>query len=252
MKEVLLQFENVSYESSNQGQLKDLSFSVSKGENILFFGPENSGLDLLSRVILDFEEDFSGNVLYKSKSIRDFDYIEKHDYKKELGYLHSDYGLISNMSVVKNISLPLEYHSRKSIGEIKKQVDDIVREMRLDKCCELRPVFLTKSEILRTAFARATILDPDIIIVEHAFEGQSPLNIRSILNKLKDRAIEEDKSVIFISYEPEIFTELVDKFVMLFEGEIVFMGGRDDFINSDNEYLFQYKTMSSYGPMSII
>ncbi len=248
---IILEVEDLTSIQEGVEHLKNISFSLERGKNIVFFGPENSGLNILFPVIMGFQP-FSGTVKYKGKHVLNFDYIEQHNYKKEIGYLHRDLGLISNMTAEKNIALPLEYHSEMSTQEIKEYVDRLIFDLNLDYCKKFRPVDLSNSESLRTAYARAVVLDPDILLVEYAFESQSPMNVHSFRDILKQRALSPEKSNIFISFEPENFLDMADYFIMLFNGGIVFQGDREDLISSENAYLKQYRERSFSGPMVIL
>jgi len=247
----LLELHKVSYVSMNES-LYDVSFEVKKGQNCVIFGPENSGLGVIFSVIMGFEEDFEGDVIYKGAFLKELEYLEKHNYRKEIGYLHSDYGLISNMTVRQNISLPLEYHSKLSGREIKQFVDDLIYDLNLDSCKSFRPVDLSNSEALRTAYARSIAMDPEMLLIEHAFEKQSPLNIQTFMASLRSRANEDDKSTLFITYEPQSFVDLGDIFVMLFNGRVVYKGTKSNYLTTDNPYVVQYKRMASTGPMVLL
>ena len=241
--------ENVSYEAGGIKYLQDISFSVERGENVVFFGPENSGLHLLCSLLMGFINATEGDIRYNGSSINKLDYIGRHNYKKEIGYLHQNYGLISNMTAEENISLPLQYHSQMSNDEIRNYVKRILYDLNLESCKSFRPVDLSNSEILRTAYARATVLDPGLLLIEHAFEGQSPMNLLSFMDVLKKRLEKNDKAVLFITYQPEYFLDVADRFFMLFNGRMVFSGAPDEYLNSDNPYLNQYKNLTSEGPM---
>lgn len=250
-RKIILDVKDLTSIEEGVEHLKDIAFNVEKGKNIVFFGPENSGLSILFPVIMGLQP-YSGEVNYKGKHVIDFDYIEQHNYKKEIGYLHHDLGLISNMSAEKNISLPLEYHSEMSTVEIKEYVDELIYELNLDYCKKFRPVDLSSSESLRTAYARAIVLDPDILLVEYAFESQSPMNVHSFRDILKKRALNPEKSILFISYDPYNFLDMADYFIMLFNGSIVFQGDAGEMTTSDNPYLIQYRERSFTGPMVIL
>jgi phospholipid/cholesterol/gamma-HCH transport system ATP-binding protein len=174
------------------------------------------------------------------------------NYKKEVGYIHGDYGLMSNLSVEQNISLPLDYHSSMSATEIKSHVGRIIYDLNLDHCKKLRPFDLTRSEILKAAFGRAIAHDPDLLYIEHAFEDQCYLNIKSLIDVLTERSIRPDKSLVMITYYPQNFIDISDEFIMLFNGRVVFTGKKDEFMSSDNPYLVQYRTNSIEGPMIIL
>lgn len=252
MNDLLVDIRNVTYRPDNYTVLKDVSLKIERGENKIIFGPESSGSSWLFDLLLKTGIDFEGDVLFKGRPVKEFDYINRFNHKKDIGYMHGDYGLLSNMSVEQNIALPLEYHSSYTMTEIKKLVDRAIYDLNLDHCKKLRPFDLTRSEILKTAYARAIILDPDLLYIENAFEDHCPLNIKILMDSIKDRAERQDKSTIIISFYPENYIDLSDSYIMFYNGKIVFQGNREDFLNSDNPYLVQYRTNSIQGPMVIL
>ncbi|HOP64485.1 MAG TPA: ATP-binding cassette domain-containing protein [Spirochaetota bacterium] len=252
MNETILELRNVTYRRETITLLDDVSFSLTRGDNVTIFGPEGSGISSLFDIIIRGNAKFDGDVFYKGSSIKSLDYFGLMNHKREVGYLHGDYGLMSNLSVEQNISLPLDYHSAMSASEIKKHVDKIIYEVNLDHCKKLRPFDLTRSEILKTAFGRAIANDPDLLYIEHAFEDQCYLNIRSLIDVLTERSIRPDKSLIMITYYPQNFIDISDEFIMFFNGRIVFRGKKDDYMASDNPYVVQYRTNSIEGPMVIL
>lgn len=252
MKSTILDISEVTYKKHDFIMLKDVSLSLYKGESITIFGPEGCGMSSLADLVINVNTDFDGDIYYKGDSLKDFDYMDKLNYKKDIGYIHGDFGLLSNMTLEQNVALPLEYLSQKSADEIKKRINHLIYELNLDHCKKLRPIDLTRSEILKTAYARATALDPDFLFMEHTLENHCALNIITLMELLKKRSMDDKKGLIVITYRPEKFIDISDKYIMFFNGKIVFQGTKKDFIVSDNPYLVQYRSNSIEGPMPIL
>ncbi len=252
LDDLILDVQNVTYSVNGITLLNDISLSLKRGDNLLVFGPESSGITNLFDLIVRTDSGYEGEVLFKGESLKTLDYFGQLMHKKEIGYVHGDYGLLSNMTVEQNISLPLEYHSKLSAVEIKKHVGKIIYDLNLDHCRKLRPFDLTRSEMLKTSFARSLVMDPDLIYLEYAFEDQCPLNVKTMMKILNERSQLPDKSLVIITYYPWNFIDISDSFIMFFNGRIVFKGTKEDFLNSDNPYLLQYKNKSIEGPMVIL
>ena len=252
MDDLILDIQNVTYRVNDITHLYDISFKLKRGDNLLVFGPESSGITNLFNLIVRTDSGYEGEVLYQGESLKKLDYFGQLMHKKNIGYVHGDYGLISNMTVEQNISLPLEYHSKMSASDIKKHVGNIIYDLNLDHCRKFRPFDLTRSEMLKTTFARSIVMDPDLVYLEYAFEDQCPLNVKTMMDILTERSKLPDKSLIIITYYPWNFVDISDSFIMFFNGRIVFEGSRDDFLNSANPYLLQYKNKSIEGPMVIL
>jgi len=245
----LLEFIDVSCAAAEP--VEGLSFAIGEGENAVFFGIEQSGLRTLTQLMLNLEELYSGDIRYRGKTLQGLDYLGKLRYKNEIGYVHGDYGLISNMTVEQNIALRLDYYSEYSPREITGITERLMGELNILDKRRARPVELTASQIFRTAYDRAVAHDPGLLIFEHAFTGLSPLNISSFMDVLKRRVESPDKSVVFITYEPQKFLDFADIFIMLYKGRIVFSGTRSEFRESGNPYLVQYRNVDLEGPMEI-
>src|SRR4030042_5663076 len=137
----LLEFINVSCDSDDV--LKGVSFAMKPGENVLFFGVEGSGLKIITPLILSVEGLYDGDIQYRGKVVRSLDYLGKLSYKNEIGYVHGDYGLISNLNGEKNISLRLEYYSEYSTSDIKEITERLMTELGIIDKRKARPVELT-------------------------------------------------------------------------------------------------------------
>ncbi|MBN1532801.1 MAG: ATP-binding cassette domain-containing protein [Spirochaetes bacterium] len=252
MDQALVVIENLTVDGEGRAPLTDLSLRVDPGDSMVVFGPEGAGLGSLVAVLLGIDNEYRGKVYYKGRSIKDFNYIERHNHKRDIGYLHGDYGLLSNMSVEENISLPLEYHSELSADEIELIVDSLVENFGLGRCRKLRPIAMTGSEIFRTAYARAIINNPDLLIVDHAFIDHASINIIPVSDNMRRRKVDPNKATLFFTYQPQIFLDFADEFIMFYKGGMVFRGDRGAFLESENPYLRQFIQASRQGPMEMM
>lgn len=247
----ILRLDSIVYDGDEFAPLAGISLELAWGEDLVVFGPEDSGINTLCPLITGLAAPASGAVYFKGAPLAGFNYFEMHRYRKELGYLQRDHGLISNMSAEQNIMLPLQYHSALDSARTRAVADALIRALDLDGCRARRPIGLTYSESLRTAFARALILEPDLLLVEHALEGQCLINTQAFLRELKRWADRPGCSLLLTTYEPERFLEYAERFMMLYDGRVVFEGTRDEFLHTDNPYVRQYQAASADGPMRI-
>lgn len=251
MNEVFLKISNLEYEWSLYSQLRKISFDLKCGENVVFFGMENSGINLLFPVIAGVYDNFKGKILFKGQTITEHDYFKKNEIRKELVYLPKDFGLINNLTVAENIGVPLSYHTSLTKGQIEEKINHLIEELDLIYCRDLRPVTIRPSEALRAAYARATCLDPCMLLVEHPLEGQCLLDQTSFMKSLKKRCDSPEKSVVLLSYKPKYFIDFADRFIMLHHGEIVFDGNQEQLLEKKNPYVEQFLTNSIVGPMDL-
>ena len=251
MENSFLSVRNMSYMLDIHSTLRGISFDLKQGDNIVFFGLENSGIDKICPFISCAIDDFDGDVFFKGHDVKNASYFERNIIRKDMVYLQRGYGLITNMTVYENIALPLRYHSKMSSDEIDFRVNQLIDEMEIDLSRDMRPVDIYQSERLKTAFARAIALNPDLLLAEHPLEAQCVLNVMSVMRSLKKWADSPLKSVIIVAYNPAVFSDIANRFIMLYRGEVVFDGTREEFLSTTNEYVVQYMTFSPKGPMMV-
>ncbi len=251
MEQSLVIIDRLSVLGEGREKIRGLSLVIQRSDNVVIFGPERSGLTTLSSILLGIDTEYEGNAYYKGRIIKDFDYIERHGHKRDIGYLHGDYGLMSNMNVEENISLPLEYHSELSSAEIGEIVDGLILDFGLNHCRTLRPIQLSGSEIFRTAYARSIIMDPDFLIIDHAFMDHAAIGLLPVFADLEKRRKDPHKATLFFTYHPKFFLDFADRFIMFYKGTVVFEGERETFLESDNPYLTQFLRASRWGPMDL-
>ncbi|MBN1501517.1 MAG: ATP-binding cassette domain-containing protein [Spirochaetes bacterium] len=250
--EYILKLENITFDMSLFMSLKGISFSVPRGDNIVIFGMENSGIDILCPVISGIEKNYKGNVIYNDENISVTDPVKINRIRRNLAYMQLGYGLIKNMSVEENIALPLRYHTKMTMPEIEARVDGLIEEMGLEYCRMLRPVNLRRSELLKTSFARSVVLNPDLLLVEHPLEGQCIMNVLSFIDKLVERGKSTRLSTLIVTYDPSRFIDTSDRFIMLDSGKIVFDGNRNELLSGDNYMVRQLLNTEKEGPLQII
>jgi phospholipid/cholesterol/gamma-HCH transport system ATP-binding protein len=251
MPDQLITCRDLSCEFSLFLSLRSLCFSLSTGENAVIFGSENSGTDLICSVLTGMQS-FTGEILYRNRSIRDLPDEERNRMRREVVYMQRSYGLISNMTVEENIALPLRYHSPLSSSQIDELVDSIITDLNLDYCRDMRPIHLKPSEILNASYGRAIALDPPLLLIEHPLEGQCLINTMTFLKNLLARCSDPGRSVVIVTYEPLRFLDFAQRFIMLDYGKIVFDGDRRAMENPDNEFARQFLGFSGDGPMQIL
>jgi len=251
MAEEFLSISGLTCDFTIYSSLKGISFSLARGENLVIFGTENSGVDGICSVIAGLHP-YQGEISFMGRRMSELSPEEMNHTRRDLVYMQRNYGLISNMTVEENIALPLRYHTDLTADEIDTRVDGLIEDLHLDYCRDMRPIHLKPSEVMKTSYCRSVGLDPALLLIEHPLEGQCLINTLTFLKNLKKRCSDPNNSVVIITYEPLRFIEFAQRFIMLDYGKIVFDGGVDVMQNPSNEFAQQYLGFSGDGPMQIL
>ncbi|WP_375180491.1 ABC transporter ATP-binding protein/permease [Enterococcus rotai] len=220
----ILALENIkkSYsinEKEEEKVLDGIDLNVQDGEFLALLGPSGCGKSTLLNIISGLDTDYEGEVLYKGTSLKFLNDHELTDFRKNnIGFVFQNFNLISHMSVLENVMIPM-YLNGKTHSENKEKALELLESVDLKKYADKNVKNLSGGQKQRVAIARALTNDPELIIADEptgSLDSESQNRILEILEGLT----QQGKTVIVVTHNEEI-TERVDTVVKLRDGKIV-------------------------------
>tara|TARA_Y100000816_G_scaffold287188_1_gene269483 strand:- start:329 stop:1018 length:690 start_codon:yes stop_codon:yes gene_type:complete len=183
--------------------LKNLNFSIKKGELIALTGPSGSGKSTLLHLIALMEKPTSGKIFFADKNLNELNEYEINKIRKyKMSLIFQNNNLISDLNVIENIMLPLlirnENH-KKSFEKSKK----ILSLVNLSNRWDFFPSDLSGGEQQRVAIARSLIAETDLILADEPTGNLDFKTSREIFNyflKLKKMK----KTILFATHNREL------------------------------------------------
>ncbi len=176
--------------------LDNISLKVEKGNFIVITGLSGSGKSTLLYVIGGMINPDSGNVRYKGKSIYDLNNREKNDYRKEqIGFVFQQFHLMPFLTVKENIRLAC--HGRFRVD----MIDSFIEKCSLMSVRDKFPSELSVGEKQRTAFVRAIIGSPDLLLADEPTGNLDPEN-SEIIMQLMDDFHKNGGTILLVSHNP--------------------------------------------------
>ncbi len=247
---ILIEFNNVSFHDPNSGySLKNVSFSLRQGENLILLGPEGSGKELIVSLVTAKLFAQQGAVLFHGRNIAQFSEEEIETMRSRIGYVSYTFGLINNMNVFDNIALPLRYHTSLQEKQIKQKIEPYLEKYELSRKYNLRPQMLNESEKLRAAFIRALVAEPEILLVDHVLDAQCPLATARFIDIATEDIFNRNVSFILTAYRPQFFFSKDNRYLVFYRGRMVFSGTGAELMATNNPYVQQYLQTPLMGPM---
>jgi phospholipid/cholesterol/gamma-HCH transport system ATP-binding protein len=155
------------------------------------------------------------------------------------------------MNLVDNVAFPLRQHTDKGEDEI----DDIVmrrlREVGLEGAKEKMPNELSGGMRKRAGFARALVLDPDIVLFDEPDSGLDPVRTALLCELIKEVHDENGGAYVVITHDIMSAKRVAEYIAVLWRGRIVESGPAEDLFNSDNQFVRQFLAGASQGPLGM-
>ena len=196
--------------------LKDVSFSIERGEFVFIVGPSGSGKSTLIRLLMREISPTSGNIFIAGSNLSRLRNRQVCKYRRSIGIVFQDFRLLEDRTVFENIAF-----AQKVIGvpsrRITKNVSKMLSMVRLRNKYRSYPNKLSGGEQQRVALARALVNNPLILLADEPTGNLDPANTEDIMELLEDINL-RGTTVVVVTHNREIMQKRV---IALRDGEIV-------------------------------
>lgn len=213
-----LQLNNLNF-SYNQSEniLKNIDFSIEKGQILAILGESGSGKSTLLRLISGFETAQEGALYIDNKKI--FEGFHKVPVEKRgIGFVFQDYALFPHLTVEENIKFGLDKLNKK---EKEQRVEKMLQLVSLKDFAKKYPHELSGGQQQRIALARALAPEPKLILFDEPFSNLDANLQGKIREELKEILKSTETTALFVSHNKEDALHIADKAIVLYKGDIV-------------------------------
>ncbi|RXK53570.1 ATP-binding cassette domain-containing protein [Oleiharenicola lentus] len=195
--------------------LKDLNFSVKRGEVFFIIGGSGCGKSTLLRNLVGLNAPLAGEVKFFGQSFTASDLGARRNLLKTFGVLYQGGALWSSLTLRQNVALPLEEHTALSKREIAELTSLKLAQVGLTGFEDYYPAEISGGMKKRAGLARALALDPDIVFLDEPSAGLDPITSR----KLDDLVLQVRDSfgttLVVVSHELASIFGIADRVIML-------------------------------------
>lgn len=153
--------------------LKNMEFSVGKGEFVFLTGPSGAGKTTLFRMLSAFDRPSSGRVLVGGYDLSKITAAQLPQFRRRIGIVFQDFKLLNDRSVFDNVALPLMVRGDRSVQAQRRTFEVLDAVGLADKSHSL-PDFLSGGEQQRIAIARAMVHQPGLLIADEPTGNLDP------------------------------------------------------------------------------
>ena len=164
----VLKFENISKSFGNQLILNNLSIEIHKGETVAILGPSGSGKTTLLNIAGALDVADSGKVLFNNQDISSMSEKERSAFRnKNIGFVFQQHYLLPQCTVLENVLVPtLTYTNKVDKLAVAKRAEVLLEKLGMLEHRHKLPGQLSGGECQRTAFVRALINEPELILAD--------------------------------------------------------------------------------------
>ncbi|MDV3104844.1 tungstate ABC transporter ATP-binding protein WtpC [Thermococcus waiotapuensis] len=213
----MLEVQNIS-KDYKEFHLRDITFSVKRGEYFVLLGPSGAGKTVLLEVIAGILEPDSGRVILNEKDV-----TKLPPERRGLSYVPQDYALFPNMSVFDNIAFGLKLRGVPR-DERERKVRELAGVLGIDHLLHRNPRTLSGGEKQRVAIARALAVEPPLILLDEPFANLDVQTKGNLIREMKRWKKELNFTAIQVTHSFEEAVSLGDRVGVMLNGRLVQVG----------------------------
>jgi lipoprotein-releasing system ATP-binding protein len=201
--------------------LKDVSFSLSRGEYVSIIGRSGSGKSTLLYILSTMDTDFEGELLLDGISIHDKSEKQLAAIRNEkIGFVFQFHYLLNEFTTLKNVMLPGFKLDKVNEEELETNAYEFLKDLGIEKLANKMAYQLSGGEKQRVAIARAMINDPLIIMCDEPTGNLDSKNADIVFNIFKELTETYNKTLLVVTHDIS-FAEKTGRIIELDDGRII-------------------------------
>lgn len=231
--------------------LKGLNLGLPEGKISMILGPSGTGKSVCIKHMVGLLYPDDGDVLIHGESVPNLRDEELFEMRKKFGVLFQDGALFGSMNLLDNVAFPLRQHTDRSEDEIMEIVNARLAEVGLTDAGDKMPNELSGGMRKRAGFARALVLDPDIVLFDEPDSGLDPVRTALLCELIQEIHEENGGAYTVITHDIMSARRVAEYIAVLWRGRIVEAGPAEELFNSDNDFVRQFLSGSAQGPLGM-
>ena len=219
MDNTILEIKHLSKSFGTHQVLRDIDFTVSKGDVTSIIGASGSGKSTLLRCINLLENPTSGEILYHGQNVvaRGFNAPA---YRSHVGMVFQSFNLFNNMTVLDNCIAGQVKVLKKNKEEARVHAMEYLEKVGMAPYINAKPRQLSGGQKQRVAIARALAMDPEVLLFDEPTSALDPEMVGEVLDVMKQLA-EEGMTMVVVTHEMGFAREVGDRVLFMADGKIV-------------------------------
>jgi phospholipid/cholesterol/gamma-HCH transport system ATP-binding protein len=261
----MIEFRNVHKSFDDEAVLKDVSFTIKRGETKIILGESGSGKSTILKLILGLIRPDSGQIFVDGREITEMSERDLVGIRRDIGMVFQEGALFDSLNVRENVGYRLYEEGRMEESEVDVAVLQLLGFVGLEEAIDKMPAELSGGMKRRVGIARALVGTPKVILYDEPTAGLDPITKRVIVElmiKLRDL---EGVTSVFVTHDLQAASIIASEyatrdangkteiksggnalksidinFIMLQNGLICFEGGYQELMNSEMPYIHSF------------
>ena len=230
MGETILEIRHLGKAFGSHQVLRDIDFTVEKGDVTSIIGSSGSGKSTLLRCVNLLETPTSGEILFHGKNMADRG-VDAAAYRSRVGMVFQSFNLFNNMTVLKNCVAGQVKVLKKDPEEARTAALQYLDRVGMAPYINARPRQLSGGQKQRVAIARALAMEPEVLLFDEPTSALDPEMVGEVLDVMKDLA-QEGMTMLVVTHEMAFARDVSSRVVYMNQGIICEEGTPEELLGN--------------------
>jgi phospholipid/cholesterol/gamma-HCH transport system ATP-binding protein len=214
-------------------------------------GPSGTGKSVLIKHLIGLMFPDSGDIIVHGEHVPQLTMPKLLALRRRIGVLFQDGALFGSMSVFDNVAFPLRQHTDLSETQIAERVVQRLTDVGLGDAMDDAPSQLSGGMRKRAGFARALVMEPDIVIFDEPDSGLDPVRTALLCDLIQEMHKIYGGAYLVVTHNIASARQIGEYIALLWRGRIVEAGDAERMFSSDNAFVRQFLSGSAEGPLTM-
>ena len=219
MDDMILEIRHLSKSFGSHEVLRDIDFTVKKGDVTSIIGASGSGKSTLLRCINLLETPTSGEILYRGQNVTG-PKVNAPQYRSHVGMVFQSFNLFNNMTVLENCMVGQIKVLKKDKETARKRAMEYLEKVGMAPYIQAKPRQISGGQKQRVAIARAMVNEPALILADEPTGALDSQTSRTVMDLFHEMHNTYHKTIVLITHNPELADEC-ERVLTLRDGLIV-------------------------------
>ena len=229
----ILRLEHLEKTFGTHQVLRDISFSVNKGDVISIIGSSGSGKSTMLRCVNLLEEPTGGKIIFEGKDISGKE-LNLSQYRARVGMVFQQFNLFNNMNALETCVCPQLTVLHRKREEAEKIARDYLERVGMSAYCNARPAQLSGGQKQRVAIARTLSMNPDIILFDEPTSALDPEMVGEVLDVMQ-RLAKEGFTMLVVTHEMAFARDVSSRVIFMDGGVILEDAAPEEIFNNPRQ-----------------
>ena len=251
MSDPAISVRHISVAFGGRSILRNVSFDIPRGHTLAIMGLSGVGKSTTLRCLVGLQKPDSGEIYIDGKNVLTLPPNEFDKLRKRIGMVFQQPALFDSLTIGENVAFGLREHTKLSEEQIQRIVAEKLSIVDLPGMAHLYPNQLSGGMQKRASLARTIATDPDVILYDEPTTGLDPILSMVINELICDLQRRLKATSVVITHDIRGALLVGHQIAMLHKGEFVWRGTPQEFQNTDDPFVAQFREGRVSGPIRV-